>query len=1031
MVAIIERQGFEVDAIDVFCGYGGSSQGIHAAGATVRAAANHSELAIACHQANFPDVDHWQADLSDANNPQVVNRRGKKVSGRYMDPADLPAARFAWFSPSCFPAGTLILTKRGLVPIEDVVVGDEAWTHMQRWRPVTAVWSETGDTVVLKGLGNRSLEATANHGIWARSDKPGQVKRPYRDGPADCETCGKPAPLVLGSKTKVGWFCNRDCSQRAANKRHYDRIGDPQRIEAADMGGLWWATPTRITDVPLPSFHPDVDWWWLGRWVGDGWTSNSAVIICCGKHEEAELESRLAGWRKKETPTTYNFARFDAELLRWVNEHFGKGAANKSIPSWLLAMPLTVQREFLDGYVSADGHRAQRGGCGAVQVTCRSVSKTLAHGIRLIAANLGHAATVARVEVPPTTVIEGRVVNQSTAWLVSWWENTTKQSKARWIDDRMWSQVQGIEEGRRSQQVFNITVDDDHTYVADGIVVFNCKHHSQANAKKVYQQGPSIWDQDAPEFDEVAYANSERSRVSMMCVIRYAAAKHPELIVVENVCEAAKWGPNRDGTMFQWWLRELTVNGYEFECLFLNSMFFPPCPQSRDRMYVVAWRRGNKRPNLDYTPTAYCTSDVCGGKMISAVQTWKKRTKTWPLPRWGKYRAQYRYTCPHCKFEVHPVAWPAYSAIDWTNLGPSIAERAGLGMQPLAPNTMDRIRRGLAKFKDGPPIVIPAKSVWGVDKTVLDPLTTQTSQQDKALVTSFLVKNNGKTDETKYRSKAIVEPIGTITGSPAQALVTEGVIIPAAGNTHERPTQTRAKPLHQPLYTQHTTLAFGFAHMPFISEMRGGGSKGMSGQHPVTDPAHTVTAGGFHHGLASTPFMLNGQGNESMRNVLEAAFTVAASGTGKLELVTPGIFAKINGGPGDTSWHNSDDPLNTVTGRDTHGLVVLPWVDQWRSDPVAVSEQLATVMTHLRHALASVEAVPLENISDEDLQQVRFRMLEPDPELRRAMAFEDEYILLGSKTQMTEGLGNAVTPVVASWITEQCLATLRDEEAVA
>lgn len=61
--------------------------------------------------------------------------------------------------------------------------------------------------------------------------------------------------------------------------------------------------------------------------------------------------------------------------------------------------------------------------------------------------------------------------------------------------------------------------------------------------------------------------------------------------------------------------------------------------------------------------------------------------------------------------------------------------------------------------------------------------------------------------------------------------------------------------------------------------------------------------------------------------------------------------------------------------------------------------------------------------------QVRFRMLQPDPELRRAMAFGDDYVLLGNKGQMTAGLGNAVTPPVSAWITERCLATLRDEAA--
>ena len=28
-------------------------------------------------------------------------------------------------------------------------------------------------------------------------------------------------------------------------------------------------------------------------------------------------------------------------------------------------------------------------------------------------------------------------------------------------------------------------------------------------------------------------------------------------------------------------------------------------PQSRDRIYIVAYRKGNKRPNLDYRPVAF------------------------------------------------------------------------------------------------------------------------------------------------------------------------------------------------------------------------------------------------------------------------------------------------------------------------------------------------------------------------------------------------------------------------------------------
>lgn len=477
----------------------------------------------------------------------------------------------------------------------------------------------------------------------------------------------------------------------------------------------------------------------------------------------------------------------------------------------------------------------------------------------------------------------------------------------------------------------------------------SCKHHSQANARKLYRKGPGSVNED--EFDHVAYANSERSRVTMLCPLRYAAKHRPEIVVVENVVEAAKWGPDRDGTTFKWWLREWTKLGYEYECLFLNSMFFPPCPQSRDRMYVVFWRNGNTKPNTDFRPTALCTSDSCAGTIVKAMQTWKEPTKAWPLERWGKYRTQYTYNCPDCGAQVEPAAWPAYTAIDWNDLGPTIGERAELGMKPLAPKTMERIRRGLAKFGDSPPFIIPTKATWGVDRSVFDQLTTQDTQQNKALAV-------------------------------------RGISLPVGGNDHERPGQIRARDLTDQAFTVMATQNFGFAHIPFITEMRGGGSV-KAGQHPIVDPAHTVTAGGFHHGLAS-----------------------------------PALFAKFNGEPDDTAWHHMGEQLNTITGRDSTGLVVLPWVEQYRDDPEALTEVFARAMGTIRDAIENAPQVPVEFVTDEDLQNVRFRMLSPDPELRRAMAFDDSYILIGNKSEQTSGLGNAVTPPVATWITERCLATL-------
>lgn len=68
---------------DLFCGAGGSSSGLVAAGYKVVIAANHWSLAIESHQANHPDTDHSQADISQVN------------------PAYFPKTHVLWGSPEC------------------------------------------------------------------------------------------------------------------------------------------------------------------------------------------------------------------------------------------------------------------------------------------------------------------------------------------------------------------------------------------------------------------------------------------------------------------------------------------------------------------------------------------------------------------------------------------------------------------------------------------------------------------------------------------------------------------------------------------------------------------------------------------------------------------------------------------------------------------------------------------------------------------------------------------------------------------
>lgn len=65
------------------------------------------------------------------------------------------------------------MTEQGRKPIEDIVIGDKVLTHKRRWMPVTDIGNRQADTVILTGR-VYSLECTPNHPIYSNEDPLGQ-----------------------------------------------------------------------------------------------------------------------------------------------------------------------------------------------------------------------------------------------------------------------------------------------------------------------------------------------------------------------------------------------------------------------------------------------------------------------------------------------------------------------------------------------------------------------------------------------------------------------------------------------------------------------------------------------------------------------------------------------------------------------------------------------------------------------------------------------------------------------------------------
>lgn len=235
----------------------------------------------------------------------------------------------------------------------------------------------------------------------------------------------------------------------------------------------------------------------------------------------------------------------------------------------------------------------------------------------------------------------------------------------------------------------------------------------------------------------------EKSRATMWDVPRFAEYHRYNYIIVENVWEAQKW------INFENWLRVMHTLGYNHKIVHFNSMFAFPTPQSRDRIYIHFWKKGNPAPNLEYTPLANCPK--CG-KEVNAVQSWKKKDV-----RRGVYgkRGQYLYCCPHDGSVVYPYYYAALNAIDWDDIGTKIGDRK----KPLAPNTLKRIKIGKKKL-EGHPFFIQAEHSQNFQniRSILDVFPTQATRQTLGFVFPCIIENKG----TSFGRSSTL-PIGTLT----------------------------------------------------------------------------------------------------------------------------------------------------------------------------------------------------------------------------------------------------------------------------
>jgi len=739
--------------VDLFAGGGGASTGMEAAlGRPIDLAINHDPVALAAHKANHPWTEHLEANLWEVRPREAT--RSKPVG-------------LLWASPDCFPAGTLIVTSTGLRPIEAIAPGDLVLTHRSRWRSVASTMAKESDTVEVRGYGHYGIVTTPNHPFYSK-----HITKRYPD-----------------RKSKTG-------KRRGALR---SLVENPYWPAAEAMEGKLWATPHVYPESTIPTCAgaelSDSFFYFVGRWLGDGSFNKGDVEICCGLHETKSFAARIA-----ETPlkgadgqivphrlvdhgSSKLFVWGNAPLTRWLATHFGSGCEGKRLPVWCLSMQTSWRRALLDGYVDADGHRDRR-------TVTSSVSKALSLGIRLLAVTLGHAASLYRQPGQPGQ-IEGRRFIGQDLYRVAWTGDRKHETVFR-DSSHTFFPVREVVPTGACQLVFSLEVEDDESYVADGIVVHNCRHHSVAKG-------------GAPR--------SESVRSLPNVVVRWVKAVRPRMLALENVIELQSWGPldkhgkrikARAGETFRRWKRAIERLGYVVEHRILDASLYGARTRRR-RFFLIA---------------------RCDGVPIA-----------WPDATHGEGR-----------LPVHTAA----ECIDWALPVPSIFERK----KPLAEKTLWRIAQGIRRFvleSDKPFIVKVNHGKMEARVEPLDePLSTVTAtQRGHAIVSPTLIQTGqGERKGQRARVPGLHKPLGTVVACGQRHALVGAYLSKYFGDPQRKDGKggvVLGSELQKPIGTVTTRDHHAFSAV-FLAKYRG-----TSPSHPgcadINEPMPTISAGGQKGGI--------------------------------------------------------------------------------------------------------------------------------------------------------------------------------------
>src|SRR2546428_1518640 len=381
------------------------------------------------------------------------------------------------------------------------VEGKQAFTHRGRWRRVSKSFEHlySGTILHIRPYYLPGFECTPEHGILA-SVGGGPVRKAEAQGLKIGDFLAIPR-----AKAEATRPINVEEILRAQIPPRYKR-GAYLDVQDGRVRWSWERNQGIPAKLPVTSNLARL----LGYYCAEGsvsWhrhrTNSGSTWFSFGAHEEAlisDVESTIRSvfglkTRRSRQENRTAVIVSSASLATVFRATCGDSSGTKRVPREILqSTEPSVLRGFLSGYFRGDGYVTKRD--GGLVLGSSSVSAMLTYGVAQLLLNLGDIPRVYRAKNAPENEIEGRIVNRSDDYMVRLLvdavdlhseEAQWKASKVRVIETEEYFLVpiRTIEERQYVGPVYNIEVEEDHSYTANLVAVANCQNFDISQRRKV------------------------------------------------------------------------------------------------------------------------------------------------------------------------------------------------------------------------------------------------------------------------------------------------------------------------------------------------------------------------------------------------------------------------------------------------------------------------------------------------------------------------------------------------------------------